>query len=99
MSPLIDRQGLALMRVVVQCGFAGRGVIEVARRMNLREGQAGREEDDSFEGLTSTAPVMSDENSSIKALAASTMWRAEDTPVRSETTTKTLRGTRKRDES
>lgn len=48
---------------------------------------------------TTKSAVISAENPSITALADSTASRAEDTPVKRETTTKTFRGTRNRAES
>ena len=45
------------------------------------------------------APVMMDEKPSTIAHAVKTLSRAEDTPVRSETTTKTFSGTRNSDAS
>lgn len=45
------------------------------------------------------APVMIDEIPSITALAVSTLSRADETPVRSDTTTKMLSGTRNSDDS
>jgi hypothetical protein len=44
-------------------------------------------------------PVIRDEKANMIALAVRTAPRAEETPVRRETTTKMLSGTRKRDES
>jgi hypothetical protein len=46
-----------------------------------------------------TIPVIRDEKANMIALAVRTPLRADETPVRSETTTKMLSGTRKRDES
>ena len=46
-----------------------------------------------------TMPVIRDEKANITALAVRTPLRAEETPVRRETTTKTLSGTRKREDS
>jgi hypothetical protein len=42
---------------------------------------------------------MSDENTSMIELAVSTAYRADDTPVKRETTTNTFSGTRNRDDS
>ena len=53
----------------------------------------------SSEWFTMTEPVIRDENANMIALAVRTPLRADETPVRRETTTKTLSGTRKRDES
>ena len=46
-----------------------------------------------------TIPVMRDENANMMELAVRTPLRADETPVKRETTTKMLSGTRKRDES
>lgn len=40
-----------------------------------------------------------DDNTNISELAVSTVYRAEDTPVKRDTTTKTFSGTRNRDDS
>ena len=53
----------------------------------------------SSEWFTMTEPVIKDENANMIALAVRTPLRADETPVRRETTTKMLSGTRKRDES
>ena len=53
----------------------------------------------SSECSTMTMPVIRDEKANMIELAVRTPLRAEETPVRRETTTKMLRGTRKRDES
>lgn len=57
------------------------------------------EVDCSSEWFTMTLPVIRDEKANMIALAVRTPLRAEETPVRRETTTKMLSGTRKRDES
>lgn len=41
-----------------------------------------------------TAPVIIDENASIKVHAVRTAYRADETPVNRETTTNTFKGTR-----
>ena len=46
-----------------------------------------------------TRPVIREENANMIELAVRTPLRAEETPVRWETTTKMLSGTRKWDES
>lgn len=48
---------------------------------------------------TTINAVMSAENVSISELAERTTFRADETPVMSDTTTKTLSGTRNRAES
>ena len=45
------------------------------------------------------APVKTDEKASMNELAAMTEFRAEETPVSSDTTTNTLRGTRNSEDS
>ena len=57
------------------------------------------EVDCSSEWFTMTIPVISDTKANMSALAVRTPLRAEETPVRRETTTKMFSGTRKRDES
>jgi len=42
---------------------------------------------------------MTEEKASMHELAASTAYRADETPVNSDTTTKVLRGTRNKDDS
>lgn len=49
--------------------------------------------------LTTIKPVMRDENVSMSALAPRTAVRADETPVRRETTTKMFKGTRNKEES
>lgn len=49
--------------------------------------------------FTIMAPVIIDENPSMIALAVRTAYRAEDTPVSSDTTTNMFNGTRNREES
>ena len=44
-------------------------------------------------------PVMMDEMASMSELAANTAFRADETPVNSDTTTNTLRGTRNNEDS
>jgi hypothetical protein len=44
-------------------------------------------------------PVIMEENPSMTAHAVRTLSLADDTPVRSDTTTKILRGTRNNDDS
>jgi len=46
-----------------------------------------------------TIPVIRDEKANMIELAVRTPLRADETPVKRETTTKMLSGTRKRDES
>ena len=53
----------------------------------------------SSECSTITIPVIRDEKANMIELAVRTPLRADETPVRRETTTKMLSGTRKRDES
>ena len=48
---------------------------------------------------TTTIAVTTAENASIPALAESTPFRASDTPVSSETTTKMFSGTRNKEDS
>ena len=43
---------------------------------------------------TMKAPVMREENPRMQAEKARTVYRADDTPVKRDTTTKILRGTR-----
>lgn len=45
------------------------------------------------------APVMTDENPRMQADTARTVYRADETPVRRETTTKMFRGTRNSDDN
>lgn len=52
-----------------------------------------------FERSTMTMAVNSDDRVNITALAASTAPLAEETPVSSETATKTFNGTRKSEDS